>query len=143
MIFTDEEKFQLKRKAHFLNQIGYRIADNKESLDYRKDNVEITIYNQHFGDPAGVLIRYTECCGKKCNEVFHICWFLYYYNDFNFLKSDVMIEGVFKEIDLLKVHYDEFSNIFWCRKTSKEIDEKLKGIFPSIVKPEDFFKPIN
>ena len=132
--FTDDEKNLLQKELKFLSEKGYQLIRDKNSMDYEKNGILISIFNQHHFEAANVSIRY-----KAYNEIFRVDVFLYYFNNFESFHLCGMTK-ILASINLLKAHYDEFMDIQWCRTISKIVDGKLGEIFPDVVEPEDFFK---
>ncbi|MBQ8537212.1 MAG: hypothetical protein IJ461_07420, partial [Clostridia bacterium] len=69
MLMTMAEKMELRRKAKFLEDMGYTVSENEYGLDYNTDQIKFDLGYERYEEGAAAVMRF-----KKMHESFDGGW---------------------------------------------------------------------
>ena len=111
MLMTMAEKMELRRKAKFLEDMGYTVSENEYGLDYNTDQIKFDLGYERYEEGAAAVMRF-----KKMNESFDVGWIAVVRENLD-LKHIDRKKSLYLFVAFIKENYDKLMDVRYCRES--------------------------
>jgi len=120
MLMSKEDKMELRRKAKFLEDMGYVVTEDAYGLEYDSPKMRLCFAYERYGDGTETPMRF-----KELNECYELGWIAAVRENLNFRGAgNKNILSLC--IAFVKANYDKLMDIRYCRESDTLIDAYIE-----------------
>lgn len=115
-----EDKMELRRKAKFLEDIGYTVKEDEYGLAYDSADIRFYFGYERYDEEATALMWF-----KLLRECFDIGWITLVRENLNLENMDRK-KALLLYTSFTKANYDKLMDIRYCRESDTLIDAYIE-----------------